>query len=234
MSILRHRAAPPIRRPAVSVGALRARKKFLRFFPRGFSDPKYHAWERGYKQRAHEEWQAQLGRKTFAQLLRENNYSEVAARAVRIESRTNLLFSFEKMALRDALRDPRGARAFAEGLFQLLHGPGASPDKFNRWVDVIASLPRTQSRVSTWPVVTVFGFLADPQNHFYLKPTVTKAAAAEYGYDFIYRPLPSPETYASLLAFAQQVRQDLQDLSPKDMIDIQSFLWVQGSSEYDE
>jgi hypothetical protein len=35
---------------------------------------------------------------------------------VAIESRTNLLFSFEKMALRDAVRTGAGARLFAEGL----------------------------------------------------------------------------------------------------------------------
>jgi hypothetical protein len=30
------------------------------------------------------------------------------------------------------------------------------------------------------------------------------------------------------------VEEDLSDLRPKDMIDIQSFLWVQGSDEYEE
>jgi hypothetical protein len=28
------------------------------------------------------------------------------------------------------------------------------------------------------------------------------------------------------------VRRDLRDLRPRDLIDIQSFLWVQGSDEY--
>jgi len=28
------------------------------------------------------------------------------------------------------------------------------------------------------------------------------------------------------------VRRDLKDLRPRDMIDLQSFLWVQGSDEY--
>jgi hypothetical protein len=28
------------------------------------------------------------------------------------------------------------------------------------------------------------------------------------------------------------VRRDLRDLRPRDMIDIQSFMWVQGSDEY--
>jgi hypothetical protein len=35
-----------------------------------------------------------------------------------------------------------------------------------------------------------------------------------------------------LLAFCELVRRDLEDLRPRDMIDIQSFLWVQGSDEY--
>ena len=38
--------------------------------------------------------------------------------------------------------------------------------------------------------------------------------------------------YAPRLDFADQVFTDLADLEPRDMIDIQSFLWVQGSDEY--
>ncbi len=34
--------------------------------------------------------------------------------------------------------------------------------------------------------------------------------------------------------FAAALRRDLGDLHPKDMIDIQSFIWVQGSDEYEE
>jgi hypothetical protein len=33
---------------------------------------------------------------------------------------------------------------------------------------------------------------------------------------------------------AETVRRDLRDLEPRDMIDIQSFIWVQGSDEYEE
>ena len=35
-----------------------------------------------------------------------------------------------------------------------------------------------------------------------------------------------------VLDFAAVVRRDLRDLRPRDTIDIQSFLWVQGSDEY--
>jgi hypothetical protein len=89
-------------------------------------------------------------------------------------------------------------------------------------------------RVLTWPLVTVFGFIAQPGAHIFLKPTVTRAAASEYGFEFRYESRPSWDTYASLLEFAAAVRRDLRDLRPRDMIDIQSFLWVQGSDEYQE
>jgi hypothetical protein len=58
------------------------------------------------------------------------------------------------------------------------------------------------------------------------------AAAERYAFDFAYRSRPSWETYASLLAFAAQVREDVAGLGPRDMIDLQSFIWVLGSDEY--
>lgn len=84
----------------------------------------------------------------------------------------------------------------------------------------------------TWPVLTAFGFLARPDVHLYLKPTVTRSAAQACGFDFAYRSRPDWETYASALELARRVRRDLRDLAPRDMIDIQGFLWVVGSDEY--
>ena len=222
-------------RKARLTGPERCIRKFLRFFPGGFEDEKYFDWERGYKWLAHEQWDASLSRTRFRRLLDAEDYGEIAAQAVKIESRTNLLFSFEKMALRDAVKG-RGARVFAEGLYEFLHGRGSDRTKFERWCEVIAALPRRQTRVLTWPLVTVFGFIAQPEQHFFLKPNVTKIAAEEYGYDFQYKSCPNWGTYLDLLAFAETVRRDLRaaGLKPRDMIDLQSFLWVQGSDEYEE
>lgn len=138
------------------------------------------------------------------------------------------------MALRDAVKSPRGAKAFAEGLFELLHGRGGDAARFNAWRDTVADLPRRQTRVLTWPLLTVFGFLAQPARHMFLKPNVTRVAAEEYGFEFDYVSRPNRDTYRSLLDFAGQVRRDNRDLKPRDMIDLQSFIWVQGSDEYEE
>ena len=81
--------------------------------------------------------------------------------------------------------------------------------------------------------MTVFGFLARPREHFFFKPNVTRRAARAYGAELPYRSRPASDVYESVLAFAASVRRDLRDLEPRDMIDIQSFLWVQGSEEYD-
>src|SRR5688500_7182711 len=90
----------------------RCRKHLLHYFPDGFRDETYLDWERDYKWAAHEEWEAQLNQAEYQRLLKARKYDDVAQRAVRIETRTNLLFSFEKMALRDAVRG-RSAREFA-------------------------------------------------------------------------------------------------------------------------
>ena len=143
-----------------------------------------------------------------------------------------MIFSFEKMALRDAIKSAAGARAFATGLYEFLHGRGSDEARFIAWRDIVAALPRKQTRVLTWPLVTVFGFIAQPDRHIFLKPNVTKIAAQKYGFDFRYESKPSWETYASLLEFAETIRRDVRDLKPRDMIDLQSFIWVQGSDEY--
>ena len=230
MAVSTRRAADAL----AHAGPARCRRKFLAQFPGGFRDGTYLAWERDYKVEVHKEWTRALGPKAFRALLDAGEHGEVAARALRVEqrSRHSMLFSFEKMALRDAVRSEAGARAFAEGLYGFLHGGGSMEARFEAWRDCVAGLPRRKTRVLTWPAVTVFGFIAQPSRHFFVKPNATRRAAEAYGYDLPYRSRPSWEGYAAVLDFARTVKRDLADLKPRDMIDLQSFLWVQGSDEY--
>jgi hypothetical protein len=232
----RERSRNERRKIRTNASAQRCRRKFLRFFPRGFRDEDYLETERDYKWQSHLRWSEALGLPEFNALLRAGRHEEIAARAVRIEQRSlySMLFSFEKMALRDAVRSTRGAHAFAEGLFEFLHGEGDLQARFEAWVNVIASLPRKQTRVLTWPLVTVFGFIAQPDQHMFMKPNTMRAAARAYGFELEYRSRPNWHTYTRLLTLAAHVHSDQRDLGPRDMIDSQSFLWVQGSSEYEE
>src|ERR1041384_3403142 len=52
-----------------TAAALRCRRKFLRFFPSGFEDETYIAWERGYKAEANDRWQELLSANEHRRLL---------------------------------------------------------------------------------------------------------------------------------------------------------------------
>ncbi len=207
-------------------------KKFLFYFKKGFSDFKYLSWEREYKWNAYVQFQELLNKEMYSKLLKQAQYERISEIAIRIESKTNLLFSFEKMALRDAVKGEGGAELFAFGLFDFIYGKQSLEKRFKNFVEVVGQLPRKQTRVLTWPLVTVFGFIGNPKEHIYLKPRVTKQAAFKYKFPFDYQPKPNWQTYTSLLSFAEQIKNDTEIHQPKDYIDLQSFIWVVGSDEY--
>lgn len=101
------------------------------------------------------------------------------------------------------MKSTAGAGLFAEGLFDYVYGRGPLEARFTRWIDVVESLPRRRTRVLTWPVSTVFGFIGDPGVHMFLKPTVTKIAARTYGVAFEYASRPNWGTYRSLTGFCR-------------------------------
>ncbi len=137
---------------AISKAALRCKKKFLRFFPGGYSDETYYDWEREIRE---------MGRRRRLAAAQTDASPDVAGR--------------------HGLRIHRRARS--------PHLPQAQRHAPRR------ARIRIRFRVSI-----------------------------EANWD----------TYASLLEFAEKVRRDTRDLRPKDMIDLQPFLWVQGSEEYEE
>jgi hypothetical protein len=210
----------------------KARRKFLRAFPGGFRDETYIDWERAYKWNAHIRWQEELSEPVFRRLLEKREHQEVARLASAVESRTNLLFSFEKMALRDAIRSYAGAKVFATALYDFLHGRDRMDTRFSNWIAALDRLPRRQTRVLTWPLATVFGFIAQPREHFFFKPMVTREALRRCQIPFDYQSRPNWPVYRELLAAVKSVRNGIGIMRPRDMIDLQSFLWVQGSDEY--
>ena len=220
----------------IYLGATLCRRKFELFYPDGFEDETYLVAERSHKERAHLEWEIELAPASFRKLLARGEFRAIADAAVRIEARANLLFSFERMALRDAVKTPAGARLFATELYAFLYGHGSPQRRFNDWLEARRDLPQPRSPVLTWPVATVFGFIARPDRHLFLKPRATRKAAHHYGYALAYQSRPSWPLYQDLLTFGAVIRRDLErkpGFKARDMIDLQSFMWVQGAPEYE-
>jgi len=64
------------------------------------------------------------------------------------------------------------------------------------------------------------------------KPTVTREALRRCDAEFRYQSRPDWPVYRELLLAVRRVRKGIAPMRPRDMIDMQSFLWVQGSDEY--
>ena len=69
----------------------------------------------------------------------------------------------------------------------------------------------------------------------FVKPEVTKSASKVLGIDINYKPELNWLTYSQVVRLAEAIRSKLinegqDDLVPRDMVDVQSFIWVTAPS----
>lgn len=202
------------------VGYDGARSRFLHYFSQGFEGADYAGHERAYKLKA----KAKLDEVApLADAATGQGFGEAVLSAYRA---TNLLSPFEKTRLQPLLRSPeaddfiQAAAAFANG--DTKRGLGA----------MAAVLKRHDN--AKWTVVTYLPFLWNPDEHVFLKPTMITSFAERVGHPFAhtYKPELDLAVYESLLDLARTTKEKIADLRPRDMIDIQSFMWT--AVEYTE
>jgi Protein of unknown function (DUF3553) len=195
-------------------------ERFRERYPQGFSDDRFVKEEREYKIHAHQVAQDLLSQSELARLLSANDGTEVCRRALSVAGETNLIFPNEKMALRDGLQLPAHQPAFATALFHLLYGDDDLQSRFERYANILEGIGAAK-----WTIATYFLFIVYPEEYMFIKPLVTQKTAAISGFEINYRPALNWRTYRSVLAFANYLKAALVELSPRDMIDIQSFMW---------
>lgn len=195
-------------------------ERFLALFPHGFYGDRFAKEEREYKVQAHQLAQQILSKSELARVLTAHEYDEVCRRALRVANKTNLIFPNEKMALKDGLKPPANQQAFATALVQLLYGDDDLQPRFERYAAMLEGIGAAK-----WTIATYFLFIVSPETYMFLKPTVTQNAAEVSGFAIHYRPELNWRTYASVLTFAQYLMTKLTELAPRDMIDVQSFMW---------
>ncbi|MCB9636898.1 MAG: hypothetical protein H6721_32725 [Sandaracinus sp.] len=225
------RQGPEVLLPTERMTLGMAKAKFLGIFPGGFRGKGYigdkKKGERFYKWAAHQRFVEVLGDGQLETLLDGGQVGEAATRAMTVVNATNLLASFETIALKDALEDETAAKRYLRALAELLARPTIDATGFEAYLRAFLELPRRgNARVHTWPVCTALPYLAQPNRFIHLKPAETKKAAARLAFDLRYDATPNWTTYQRLLDFAELYRAGLADLGCEDMIDVQSFIWV--------
>lgn len=197
-------------------------EKFKAMFPGGFSSLRYKKEERDYKVEAHHLMRRLLDAHEYEPLLAAGDYEEICRRALQVVNKTNLIFPNEKMDLKDGLASSTHQRRLAESLHSLLYGGGGMEERFEGFADCLMKIGAAK-----WTVATYFSFLFYPDEHMFLKPSVTQDAAEMCAFELNYRPEPNWLTYRSLVDFSRFLKKSLieANLEPQDMIDVQSFVW---------
>jgi hypothetical protein len=202
-------------------------QKFLAAFPGGFEGSRFHSEEREYKVAAHELCLKKLAENEFARCLEASDYAGICDRARQVESATNLLASFEKIKFTAALKNPSHQKHFAMGLFNLLYGKDDEPIRFSRFAQTLGEM-----EIAKWPIATYFGFVRFPEHRIFIKPEVTQKAAALCCWEINYQPELNWRTYNGVLSLYQYMKEQLDraGLNPRDMIDVQSFVWCTSNT----
>lgn len=193
---------------------------FLKKFPDGFDDSKYYEDERGYKATACQKFENLIKKSDFEN----GKYEDICNHSLKIITDINkekeVISRFEVSALQKGLKTDANKQRFANSLYDLLYSEEQLENRFKAWCDCLAEL-----NAAKWPIATFFGFIAYPNEQMFFKPDVTKKAANACDFDLSYSTEPNWLTYRKLLEFSNFLFKQLKDLKPKDMIDVQSFIW---------
>jgi len=204
-------------------------QNFLSYFPGGFNDSEYLVGagnERQYKVDAHKLMLELLDKESFKKLLGDRNFKEIHDRAKRVINKTNLISPYEKIWLSNGIGLEENQQRFSESLYDLLYGEGEMQRRFENFAQLLSAIGSAK-----WPIATYFLFITFPESHMFLKPVVTQEAANVLSQEINYKPELTWLTYSQVLALAERVKNELlkdgrENLTPRDMIDVQSFIWV--------
>ncbi|SAL51416.1 DUF3553 domain-containing protein [Caballeronia concitans] len=217
------------RKPPTILSLEKASENFLKYFPKGFNDPDYLSGrrsERDYKDSAVTLLHERLEKKVLTELLEAHAFNEICDRAKAVINKTNLIHQQEKIALGNGLSRDGGQQVFAEALNDLLNGLESEQHRFERFSKMLDKVGAAK-----WPIATYFLFIGFPKTHAFLKPEATKFAADMLRIDINYRPELNWLTYRCVQTLfetlkARLIKDGRAELVPRDMIDVQSFIWV--------
>ena len=204
---------------------------FIKIFPQGFYDNEYIKHERTYKVEAHDMTADLLNEASLTDLIEIKQYSELCLKALKVVNKTNLIFPNEKMALKDGLKSVEHQKIFSVALFDILYGDDEMSKRFDHFANALEEI-----KAAKWTTQTYFLFLAFPEKYMFMKPSVTKYAADAFGFELYYRSEINWKSYESLLCFSKYISDELPKISdylqPRDMIDVQSFVWSSVPGKY--
>jgi len=189
-----------------------------------FSDPRFEKDEVDYKQATVSRVRGLLSREELKKLIEEGKFDEFLNRLLTIGKDNNLLWDNVPLEgdlsiIRTPGLDEQG---FCNEVFNLLYGFGPSHERLGNYLKYVQSngLP------NKWTFPTYFLFFCYPETEIFVKPNVVKWLLKFLGGEIKYTSFPTAENYKQIREIYQRLKDELKDFGPRDMVDIQSFVWT--------
>lgn len=191
------------------------------------ADPAFEQDEIHYKRRLVQRAQECLKAEDLCQLLLKREPDKIADFLTRLESlgtSSNLLFRTNPAAgdLNILYHPNLDKTALGEALLDLLYGEDLSEQRLTRYLNFVVS----QNLPNKWTFPTYFLFLWQPRTEIFIKPASMKRFLAFLGLGDRFSSTPTTEGYGAIKQLAHDLKAALQPYEPRDMVDIQSFIWV--------
>lgn len=200
-------------------------ERFMRNYPDGFEDPAFIKATREANLRGHKFCTQLLSQEEITRLIADGCFDMICERALHVESTTNLLTKSERKALQEALELPACQKLFSIALADLLYGSETEETRFKHFLRTLGIL-----HLNKWPFATLFSFIRHPQQCAFIKPTAIQKSAKALCWRINYKPEPNWKTYDAVLRLYSYIRTNLleEGMMPRDLIDVQSFIWSIG------
>lgn len=198
----------------------------------GLDTPRFVEEEITYKREASAAAQQELSAEEFRRLLDGERWDEMIGRLEKVGKSTNLLYIAAPRTSDLAIlyAEDLDKAELCRAVFDLLHGDGESPARLSRFSEFLAGANLPQR----WTFPTYFLFLLDPQREYFVKPRTTRWFLQFIGAGDLYDPVPSGELYEAILGTLADLREELGQVGPRDMIDLQSLIYVAAAEAREE
>ncbi|MBD1858006.1 MULTISPECIES: AAA family ATPase [Leptolyngbya] len=194
-----------------------------------FSDPidaSFQKDEVDYKQKLIVKAKTQLSELRLRQQIDSENYDGLIAdlQALGQDKENNLLFLrySDSSDLNILSTTNLDRKAFCKAFYALLYGDEATEIRLSRYLEWIEN----EKLPNKWTFPTHFLFLCHPDTELFIKPSAFKTFLEFIGAGNQFTSRPSAQTYEAIKHITDQLKDALKPYKPRDMVDIQSFIWV--------
>lgn len=197
-------------------------KRFQNIYPEGFYDETYLVKERNDKIKISNDFKKHFSSKNLSTILKNNDFKDICETSKKLISATKIIHSIEKTNFRKAISLESNQKEFIEILYKFFYeNKDLEKKEFFELKEFFSNIS-----CNKWTIVTYFMNMIQPEKYPFLKPKVSKKAAEIFGFDLNYNMVPNWQTYGSFLNFCEKLMGDLEELKPRDFIDIENFIWI--------